>query len=280
MSPTGEIVLEQIAHQPSIYLDQWAWGLLSENEILCNEFISISSKVNASIMYSYLTFYEMAKVNDPQQIKAYIKVMDNLDYGLINTDFGQIIDSENRYECSPGTFLEANPIVDGELMKEFATICNPLKEFQISNFLNKLREEITTFGEDKYKKLTNTFDENLTPFLEEARQDNEAVARGKKRNASKVLQRNHPPYTRDILRIAIDFLLLNKTMKMNKNEWVDIFHTIVPVAYLDFVLLDNRWYSFIKDRCQLKSPKIAKVYSKQQMGEFFMDLSNFKLPIK
>jgi hypothetical protein len=40
--------------------------------------------------------------------------------------------------------------------------------------------------------------------------------------------------------LFLDFAVVNEDMKMTPPEWIDLLHTIVPVAYFDFVLLDKR----------------------------------------
>jgi len=62
---------------------------------------------------------------------------------------------------------------------------------------------------------------------------------------------------------------------MSNKEWHDIFQTIVPVAYCDFVLIDKRWKNFIKST-GLNYPQIAKVYKQRDLSEFLKDLENWK----
>lgn len=76
------------------------------------------------------------------------------------------------------------------------------------------------------------------------------------------------PYTKDIYRLAIDFVVVNETMKMPSKEWIDILHTVVPVAYFDFVMLDKRWYHFIRTVFPLSPPDIANVFSKPEIDKF------------
>ena len=66
-------------------------------------------------------------------------------------------------------------------------------------------------------------------------------------------------------------------MKMPNKEWCDIFHTIVPASYCNFLLIDKRWLNFIKST-GLNSPQIAKVYAQRNLSEFLKDLENWKKP--
>ena len=66
-------------------------------------------------------------------------------------------------------------------------------------------------------------------------------------------------------------------MKMNYSEWIDLHHTIVPVAYCDFVLIDKRWAQFI-NATGLQYPDIANVYKEEGIESFLVDLKNYKKP--
>ena len=55
---------------------------------------------------------------------------------------------------------------------------------------------------------------------------------------------------------------------MSGNEWVDVFHLVVPVAYLDFVALDKRWIHFVRNHLPLSQPSIANVYGPGELESF------------
>jgi hypothetical protein len=50
-----------------------------------------------------------------------------------------------------------------------------------------------------------------------------------------------PRGTSIILREVVAGLMRDRTTAITPNDAMDFFHTIVPVAYCDFVLLDGRW---------------------------------------
>ena len=88
-------------------------------------------------------------------------------------------------------------------------------------------------------------------------------------------QRQHYPAISYIEAQCIDFICVNSEMNMPNKEWIDVFHTIVPVSYCDFALIDRRWKGFIKG-IGLEYPEIAKVYKKREVDNFIDDLKNFK----
>ncbi len=62
-------------------------------------------------------------------------------------------------------------------------------------------------------------------------------------------------------------------MKLNSNEWMDVLHLVVPVAYLEYVALDKRWIHFVRNHLPLSPPNIATVYGPREMESFIRDLS-------
>ena len=268
------VSIEQVISRPSIYLDQWMWCLLSEDSALRKSFIDTASGVNATLMYSFATLIELALIEDKKQINAIIEVMDSLDYGFSDSNPSIVIRKEEELEIPEGgIFKGVNPCCDLELIKNyFLHIMDPLKPFHLSAILPKLREEGTS---EKYREMGQRFN-NLTPIVLKARNDPEALNRAKKRHSKKELYRKQMPYTKDIYRLAIDFVVVNEKMNMSSNEWIDLLHTVVPVAYFDFVMLDKRWCHFIRKIFPLTPPNIAHVFSQRETDNFLTKIEDFE----
>lgn len=269
-----EVSIEQVTSRPSIYLDQWMWCLLSEDTTLRKSFIDTAIGVNATLMYSFANLIELALIEDKEQINAIVEVMDSLDYGFSDSNPSIVIKKEEELELPEGgIFKGVNPCCDLELIKNyFLHVMDPLKPFRLSGILPKLREEGTS---KKYREMGHRFD-NLTPIVLKARNDPEALRRAKKRHSKKELIRKRVPYTKDIYRLAIDFVVVNENMNMSSNEWIDLLHTVVPVAYFDFVMLDKRWCHFIRAIFPLSTPNIAYVFSQREIDDFLIKLSEFE----
>ena len=251
------------------------WCLLSENSALRERFIKTAGKANATLMYSFATLIELALIKDVEQISAIIEIMDGLDYGFSDSDPSRVIKREEELKI-PGAiaFYGGNPCCDLELIKNyFLNVMDPLKPFQLSAILSKLKEE----GEpETFREMGQRFGKNLTPIVLKARNDPGALERAKKRHSKKNLHRKHMPYTKDIYKLAIDFVVVNESMKMTSNEWIDLLHTVVPVAYFDFVLLDKRWCHFIRTVFPLAHPDIAQVFSQREIDKFLDEIRVFK----
>ena len=268
------VSIEQVTSRPTIYLDQWMWCLLSEDSVLRKSFIDAASGVNATLIYSFVTLIELALIEDKKQINAIIEVMDSLDYGFSDSNPTIVIRKEEELEISEGgIFKEVNPCCDLELIKNyFLHVMDPLRPFQLSSILPKLREDGTS---EEYREMGQRFD-NLTPVVLKARNDPEALNRAKKRHSKKELHRKQMPYTKDIYRLAIDFVVVNENMNMSSNELIDLLHTVVAVAYFDFVLLDKRWCHFIRTIFPLSPPKIAHVFSQREIDNFLTKIEDFE----
>jgi hypothetical protein len=270
----GRVTIEQLTSRPSIYLDQWMWCLLSEDSVLGNKFIKTADEANATIMYSNATLIELALVEDTKQIDAIHEVMDNLDYGFSDFDPSRVIKKEEELEIpGGGAFYGLNPCCDLELIENyFLNRMDPLKPFQLSAILPKLKGEVES---GKFREMGQRF-EDLTPIILNARKDPEGLNRAKKRHSKKELFREQIPYTKDIYRLAIDFVVVNENMKMPSNEWIDLLHTVVPVAYFDFVMLDKRWCHFIRTIFPLSPPDIAYVFSQREIDKFLIKIEGFE----
>lgn len=269
------VTIEQVTSRPSIYLDQWIWCLLSEDSILRNRFIKTAEEAKATIMYSNATLIELALIEDTKQIDAIHEVMDKLDYGFSDFNPSRVIKKEQELEIpGGGAFINnLNPCCDLELISNyFLNRMDPLKPFQLSAILPKLKGDVES---GKFREMGKRF-EGLTPIILNARNDPEALSRAKKRHSKKELFRNHMPYTKDIYRHAIDFVVVNENMKMSSNEWIDLLHTVVPVAYFDFVMLDKRWCHFIRTILPLSPPDIAYVFSQREIDNFLTKIKDFE----
>ncbi len=270
----GGVTIEQITSRPSIYLDQWMWCLLSEDSDLRNRFIKTADEANATIMYSNATLIELALIEDTNQIDGIHEVMDTLDYGFSDFNPSRVIKKEEALEVyGGGAFDGLNPCCDIELIKNyFLNRMDRSKPSLLSPILPKLKEDLES---DKFRKMGQRFD-GLTPIVLKARNDPMALNEAKKRHSRKELFRKQMPYTKDIYKLAIDFVVVNEKMKMTSNEWIDLLHTVVPVAYFDFVMLDKRWCHFIRSVLPLSPPDIAYVFSQREIADFLTKIKTFQ----
>ncbi len=269
----GNIIIEQFVNPPTLYFDTWFWRMLSDYDDLRHNFIDVGISSNASIMYSFSTLIELVRITDEKQIDSFLEIMGKLDYGFFYANPSKVIKREKNFETPEGgKFINNDPISDIEFIKEFHYSSDPLKEFNFADFFSYI---VKNRDNEKYNMIHSNFGNELNPLLEQARGLADSVINAKNRLKNKVLLRKCPPFTKDILRYAIDFLEVNKNMNMPAKEWFDLLNTIVPVSYFNFVLLDKRWHSFIKNYFPLEYPDIAKVYWMQTVDNFLIDLESW-----
>ena len=94
----GQIAFEQKAVGPSIYLDQWVWCELSEDNDMRKRFIRNALSWNCCIMYSIASLMELAQLSDQGQLRALAEVMDSLDFGFVEMDPSRVIALEKQHE--------------------------------------------------------------------------------------------------------------------------------------------------------------------------------------
>ena len=267
------VEIEQVTNQPLLYLDQWMWSLLSRDSDLRYRFIDLAVNVKATIMYSGITLIELSQINVSDQMEAIAEVMDGVDYGFSDANPSSVIEKEEKFgDPERSEFHGANPAAGSQLIENFFfNVSNPLDPFRISDIIRITDNQVR----DQFKRVGEVFN-GLNPVILKARTDANALDRAKKRHGLKEVKGNSYPFTRDIYRFAIDFVVANENMNMPSKEWRDLLNTVVPVAYFDLVLLDNRWCHFIRTNCPLYYPDIAKVFSKNELNDFFSELEDFQ----
>ena len=268
----GQISFEQKPRGPTIYLDQWMWCQLSEDARLRERFTRSAASRNSCIMYSIVSLMELSQISDQGQLDTLAELMDTLDFGFVEMDPSKVIGLEKRHESTIlGEFNDRHPAGDIDLLNYMIGRHYPPIP-RMSALLRDMREEIPA----RYSAMAERLHADLTPVVERARADPMALIRAqtktKTKNRERNVRRTGPPYTEDIWRCLNFYLVANKTMKMNPNEWMDVFHLVVPVAYLEFVAMDNRWVHFVRNHLPMAPPNIARVYGPGEIELLLRDL--------
>lgn len=267
--PNGHIFFEQKSVGPTIYLDQWMWCRLSEDSALRSRFVQTAAARQSCIMYSIASFMELALIEDQDQLRALEEVMDSLDFGFVEMNPVEVIALEKRHESETlGVFNGRHPAADQEFL-DYAIRRHYPAVPRMSTILKDLKQETSA----RYSAMADRLEASWTPMIERARADSTALARAKTNNRERRVHRAGPPYTNDILRTLNFYLVANETMKMNRNEWMDILHLVVPIAYLEFVTLDKRWIHFVRNHLPLSPPNVASVYGPDEIDTLLEDIN-------
>lgn len=261
----SDIVVEQVANRPTIYLDNWAFNLFTQNRELGGKLLKLMNEKVGSIAFSIMNLYEITIREDRDQVEIIKNYIDAFDCILIDINPDKVIMKEELHKNGK---IVGSPAADYELLKAYVLYAhNYLKPFRVSELVTKLQEEIKT----QKTLLEQKFEKELFPIIKKARTEDGLLSQAKKRFAKKL--QSEFPCTRGIYSKCIDYIVINEKMKMPDKEWRDVFHLIVPVSYCDYVLIDSRWLSFV-NTLGLQHPFIAKVFSHNYIADFFDDLEH------
>jgi len=273
----GKIVvrIDQIAYPPTVYLDTWAFCNFLTDKTLSRDFINILNKLNGTLCFSIISLIEIVNRKDQKQIKDISIFIDSVEGAFIDFNIYRVIKKEKIFK-NEKMFFKISPCADIELLD---WIANSHK----SKGPPKVSEVILAYQKDlkSGKIIRENWEKSLFPIIERARNNANSLSNAKKRFRRQKEKANTCkfPCTEFLMETCIDYIVINENMKMPDKEWRDIFHTIVPVAYCDFVLVDKKWLNFIK-LTGLEYPQIAKVYTQRNLSEFLKDLENWKRPYK
>ena len=267
------IQIEQIASRPTVYLDNWALNLLSDDHTLAERFTYLLNELGGSLSVSIINILEIVGRSDKRQISDILGLMDLVDECFIDINPTSVVKREKELTHIERAVSQTSPCADLQMISLLEDVHNPLKPFKISEVILELQKEMKrnryVFQED--------FERELFPRIMKARNDQSVLLKAKNRFKNKSKSKRIStewPYTKDLFNRCIDFITINETMKMPDKEWLDIFHVVVPVAYCDFVLIDNRWIAFVR-ATGLKNPEIAKVYAQKELQDFLNELERF-----
>jgi len=272
----GKIVvrIDQIAYPPTVYLDTWAlFDFIGDND-LADRFIKILNNLGGTLMLSMISVIENMAIDNQEQIQNLYKFIDSMSAAFLDFNFTRVIKKEKIYKKIRGPFLKINPAIDCGLLDAFIKIHKSENPLKVSEIFSAYRQDL-----ENGKVLEENWEQSLFPIIVRARNNINALSNAKKRFRKRKEKANTCkfPFTEFLMETCIDYIAINENMKMPDKEWLDIFHTIVPVAYCDFVLVDKKWLNFIKSS-GLEYPQIAKVYAQRNLSEFLKDLENWKRP--
>lgn len=262
--------LTVVTHGPVVYLDQWAWCDLAENTDLRKTLAIALREANAAVAYSFMTLAELSQVTRRSQQEAIADFADAVDYAFVDSDPNCV---SQRESSTAGSL----PCLDETLIKGFFAKQARGKSaptLRMSEFLQYLRPSEM---QSRMAAELAAVEQALDPLIRRARLHAGVVEAAKRRTRERHRVTSPTSVVMHLKDAAIDWILSQPRMKMGKNEWVDLFHMIVPVAYCHFVLLDRRWASFVANYVRLEPPLVARVYSKQAWDEFLRDLANVRM---
>ena len=266
----GSTLVESLG-RPTVYLDNWALNDLALDASLKERFVNIMKARGGTLRLSVSNLVELMKQADRQQISAILEMIDSVDAGFININFTDVVRRENGILLGE---VHEDPSQEVERIWTYLLSRNWPESWVMSDVI---RTVLDNSSGEQMRESWDQFALRMQSFLNSVRSDSNYMSQSKER--AKTTRKKGKEYdkpTRELIQLGFNFVLQNTDMRMSSNEWHDFFHTIVPVAYCDLVLLDKRWATFIS-QTGFKFPDVAFVFDKKSIEEFFIALSTASL---
>jgi len=232
LAANGELTAIQQLVSPAVYLDHWALRAVSQDATLGGRLTRALETRGGTLVLSWANIAEFPDL-DEQAARQAEEFIDRQLPRLFFLRFNpfDVIRSEN-------TLIAGGPPVpphaDLELLR--LVVCLRPSGVQPITCIGMLAE-VSGRREESTERMRAVFVDWLSSFREEYHEDNEFRAL-----VDQFLRRQVAPRgTSIVLSEVMAGLMRDRSAPITANDALDFFHTIVPVAYCDFVLLDGRW---------------------------------------
>lgn len=266
---SGEVTITQTVPSPFVYLDTWALKDIGEDALLTKRFIEILKRRNGTLGFSCMHLLEFSRIGDKHQIDKIESFLETIqpDLACIDVIPKRVIDRENLLLSSKKGI---DPILDESLLKFLVTrnkkSLNPLsiKGLLLNTALPKIIET------------TKTFMQKFIDPIMRLREEKTRNSKYKYKVSNIFCGPKYQKATRYINAYITNSLIRNNLDISTSNNFLDLFHTIVPLAYCGFLLVDNHWAQEARN-VTLKLQKsnqlaeIAHVFSKKDMDKFWKE---------
>lgn len=256
---SGSLRIEQMTVTPAVYLDHWALRKISEDPSLTKRVTEALNRCRGTLMLSWLNLIEFTKVEDPQHAISAEAFVDALLPNVFFLEINPFAVIERENALLAGGPL-AQPHGDLEFLKFFAER-NPrsVKPFTSRNLFTAMDSNTLVAS---FEALADTIVDRTEALRDTMSVDAEFERRVRRPPKGPEIQRG----TRYILRELARPFLVDRGIRISRNNAIDLVHAVVPVAYCDIVLLDKHWREQVNrmrvrfDDAKMSIP-IAKIYS-------------------
>lgn len=263
----GDVQITQLDTSPTVYLDHWALGEISEDKQLTDRFVEALEAQKGTWAFSWVNLAEFSKVTSGRHASKVEELMEANLFRMffLEADPFTVIEREDKLIAGESP---APPHADGPFLKElFINGSKSVKPFTAHDLLQGMGELIPNID-----RLADTFVERVEMMRGEMETNLDIRSMMRRPARAAEIQRG----TRDILRELIRSLVVDKKTKITRNHAIDFYHAVVPIAYCDLVLLDKYWekqVNHVRSRFVQANMSVpmAKVFSKKMDGiERFM----------
>lgn len=243
--------------EPMVYLDHWALRMFSEDDELAGRLRAALDARKGTLAFSWTNVAEFAKVGDDKSVKRAEELLDSLlpHVFFIDPNPYTVIQRENALMARAQLLPHADQAILSEVMKLKPATVRPIT---VRGLLNGVSGSVLVASGER---LADIFVERVTLLRQQFLDD--ASFRASVRTATK-----HGPVpraTRFIVRELIARLLVDPGKKLTRNDAFDWFHTVVPLAYCQAMLLDGHW----ANQAEIVTKMLADAGSKAQLAAVF-----------
>jgi len=259
INENGVLEVGQVDIPPTVYLDHWALRMFSESQALSDRLTAALKQRNGTLALSWLNLAEFTKVADEGQASIAEALLEKIlpNIFFLEVDFGEVIRREDNL-LADGKVIP--PHFDFDLLRMFSQMKpNSLNPFSAHGLFKIIQGQVST----RFDGLADTG----VGRIEALRAKYAGTSAVKRLPSGPPIQRG----TRFIFRELVRALIMDKGTKITRNQVIDSFHAVVPIAYCDFVLLDKYWEAQI-DRVRSRFGKAgmavptARVFSAKADG--------------
>lgn len=261
----GQLVLNQQANLPMVYLDHWALRKVSESQELAETFIHAFKTANATLAVSWVNIVEFSKLASPNAHRDAETFVGRLLPHIFCMEVNPITVRQNEDAIMRGE-LSIPPHADVELMKLLGGLRpTGFEQFSANGLFASVHKSSGVSSD--MDQLTDVMIDQIEGLRQRYATDPKMVKSAKGLPA----KNGFPQGTRQIFRELVTTLLSDPSLQLTRNHAIDLLHAVVPLAYCDYVLLDAHWEEQVV-RVRRKLTKggftfpIAEVFSERRQG--------------
>ncbi len=267
----GELSVRQSFDSPTVYFDHWAIRCFSDDSELQNRIVNAIKTKQGTFVLSNTNFGELARPSDRRNAEAAEAFLDRLMpnvYLTNNTDKAMETRSHAQDE---GDSMIPSP--------DSWTLKFVMEQSILAGIALSLRGIVS---------LAYSTRDDVLPVFDNVNRELQVALKTQKADPVFVekARRSIPDMNRPKTQVVMGELMREWILDANNpiaiNDVVDWVHSIVPISYCDYVLLDGKWEQrvqkmktrFSKHRANIR---LAKCFSKRDDGvsRFLDDIESY-----
>jgi hypothetical protein len=222
---------------PVVYLDQWALIDISQRQSEAERFAGILKERNGTLALSWINLMEFgkAKQGTPAAVDALLEKI-HPNFAFLESLPDLVIEREDLNLKGGGPVA---PHLAGDFLREFVmTGKSGLDPLSPAGFVSGLIDsERSGALDERWRELVD----GVSPRFQEARDRYMTDPGFRSRMSAMPKGCLLPAPTRYVNQLAFQDAISGSWKLTSTHHWADYFHTIVPISYCDYVLLDDAW---------------------------------------